>query len=743
MSQIGLKWEIQRLQGTLPNKITNPCTFYEDNLYLIVDNYKLNDLYSLSLIDFKWRRLYNGIPFKARYNSQFVMNQGKLYCYGGSIDIEGTILLDEFLEIDVVQLKFRQIKSAPTGRVEHSMCMYRGQVLIIGGRTQKKIFNDCKTYTIGSDKWNQIEFEPTHRFGHQCTVYEDTIIITGGSDGQIILDDVWLLVDLRTWIRLEIKNPLQIFRHQAVLAMKEYLIIFGGCTLDGKRCNDNFYALNIVTLKWIELPKVSRHPYPRVQHTMLCLLNQSREDILVIGGLNYQDLSILNFSQMANLVDLQPQSSLMSYRSHTVEREEFLQDIPFEVQNIEEGTSFLELGKYYEWKIETNQEIKFTPRTGHSVVQCQENLYLFCGSDDTTIVNDMHSYNLFKKQWEQITSKGIPPSPRSGCKGVAHQHDIYYFGGYTNRRGEYFNDLYVFDTKLRQWNQIRTTREIQPRVDMSLVINNEKLYVFGGADGSNRFNDLHCFDIQNNQWIKLQTHGQVPSPRFGHTAEVYKNQMYLFGGWDGFKTLDELYTYSFASNYWYLEKVRNKPPSRYRHSSTIIGYSIYIFGGVDAAMTRFNDLYEYNCELKEWKFIETAGNTPSARTFHQLCSYETTIYLIGGNDGTKKNNDMYSIQVFDHRFSDLSSISQLEIQSTIIPKENGLISILKNQVNELEQRLKEEQEFNLCQICQSKDINSVFLECGHRFCCYECSNKLELCKICLKKPNRIIKIYVV
>jgi hypothetical protein len=37
---------------------------------------------------------------------------------------------------------------------------------------------------------------------------------------------------------------------------------------------------------------------------------------------------------------------------------------------------------------------------------------------------------------------------------------------------------------------------------------------------------------------------------------------------------------------------------------------------VDAAMTRYNDLYEFNCELKEWKFIETAGNTPSARTFH-------------------------------------------------------------------------------------------------------------------------------
>lgn len=30
-----------------------------------------------------------------------------MYCYGGSVDVEGSILLDEFLEIDVIQLKFR------------------------------------------------------------------------------------------------------------------------------------------------------------------------------------------------------------------------------------------------------------------------------------------------------------------------------------------------------------------------------------------------------------------------------------------------------------------------------------------------------------------------------------------------------------------------------------------------------------------------------------------------------------
>jgi hypothetical protein len=37
--------------------------------------------------------------------------------------------------------------------------------------------------------------------------------VTGGSDGKTILEDVWLLIDLRTWIKLEIKNPVPLFRH--------------------------------------------------------------------------------------------------------------------------------------------------------------------------------------------------------------------------------------------------------------------------------------------------------------------------------------------------------------------------------------------------------------------------------------------------------------------------------------------------------------------------------------------------
>jgi len=42
--------------------------------------------------------------------------------------------------------------------------------------------------------------------------------------------------------------------------------------------------------------------------------------------------------------------------------------------------------------------------------------------------------------------------------------------------------------------------------------------------------------------------GDIPSPRYGHTAVVYKEMMYVFGGWDGTRTLNDFYQYSFGKS---------------------------------------------------------------------------------------------------------------------------------------------------------------------------------------------------
>jgi leucine-zipper-like transcriptional regulator 1 len=107
----------------------------------------------------------------------------------------------------------------------------------------------------------------------------------------------------------------------------------------------------------------------------------------------------------------------------------------------------------------------------------------------------------------------------------------------------------------------------------------------------------------------MEEFGEIPVPRFGHSAVIYKNSLYVFAGWNGHETLDDLYQYSLSSNFWYLEKPKygQKPMSRYRHSSSVIGNSMFVFGGINTQSRKFNDLFEYNFLRREWRLIEAYG----------------------------------------------------------------------------------------------------------------------------------------
>ena len=46
-----------------------------------------------------------------------------------------------------------------------------------------------------------------------------------------------------------------------------------------------------------------------------------------------------------------------------------------------------------------------------------------------------------------------------------------------------------------------------------------------------------------------------------------------------------------------------------------------------------------------------------------------------------------------------------------------------------------------CKVCLDREINSVFLPCGHLCCCIECSIALKTCPICRKRLEKIVKFY--
>ena len=72
------------------------------------------------------------------------------------------------------------------------------------------------------------------------------------------------------------------------------------------------------------------------------------------------------------------------------------------------------------------------------------------------------------------------------------------------------------------------------------------MYIFGGKDEENRkLNDLWKLDLISNKWTLLeQPSFTVPTPRSGHSADIFGDYMVLFGGiFEITKELNDLYLY--------------------------------------------------------------------------------------------------------------------------------------------------------------------------------------------------------
>ena len=78
------------------------------------------------------------------------------------------------------------------------------------------------------------------------------------------------------------------------------------------------------------------------------------------------------------------------------------------------------------------------------------------------------------------------------------------------------------------------------RPDMRLghtttLIEDKKLLIFGGFDGTNTLNDTFIYDIKKKEWKKIKIEGKPPNPRAGHTSTLIKetSEIFIFGGTEG------------------------------------------------------------------------------------------------------------------------------------------------------------------------------------------------------------------
>lgn len=239
------------------------------------------------------------------------------------------------------------------------------------------------------------------------------------------------------------------------------------------------------------------------------------------------------------------------------------------------------------------------------------------------------TFDIISKEWTF-------PNKISGQTAVVSNGKMWIFGGIEKEKCS--NKLYTFDFATREWDIVKCFGKAPPKMygHTAVVTERNTMIVFGGAlhkrTTSNLSNSTYCFNFYTSKWSKLDTPGDVPSGRCGHTAVVFKDRMYVFGGLyvPGGKLF---YSQNLSDFSWSaVNDSGDKPEPRSNHTAVVNDDSMYVFGGYNTVKDCFsNDLYEFNLIRYSWRKIVPNIKLPKLYK-HSAVTSSNSMIIFGGND---------------------------------------------------------------------------------------------------------------
>mmetsp|Transcript_74556 Transcript_74556/g.199391 ORF Transcript_74556/g.199391 Transcript_74556/m.199391 type:complete len:1596 (-) Transcript_74556:922-5709(-) len=173
-------------------------------------------------------------------------------------------------------------------------------------------------------------------------------------------------------------------------------------------------------------------------------------------------------------------------------------------------------------------------RNCHTATMVGNTMLVFGGFGGSKRFDDLWSFDANLTEWHQPelerTTDSMPPS-RYAHSAVSYRGLLYVFGGYGGAAEGWLGDLWALDTQQirvrdhakskMKWFRPPTSGPQPPaRAAHTATVVGNRLYIFGGNNGSVRLNDLHSLDMQTMTWRLEVCRGRLPSPRAGHTATL-------------------------------------------------------------------------------------------------------------------------------------------------------------------------------------------------------------------------------
>jgi N-acetylneuraminic acid mutarotase len=162
-----------------------------------------------------------------------------------------------------------------------------------------------------------------------------------------------------------------------------------------------------------------------------------------------------------------------------------------------------------------------------------------------------------------------------------------------------------------------------PRTSWAVAVANDKMYLFGGWDGSNETNLIEVYNLDTQGWTLLCC---VPRNHLLGAAGEIGGRIYLAGGGGNYSGLKaETDIFDPATNSWTVGA--NIPTMRGAVAGAAVGGKLYVAGGL-IGVTRVATLEAYDPATNSWA---TLASMPTARAAATALAVNGKLWVVGGS----------------------------------------------------------------------------------------------------------------
>ena len=338
------------------------------------------------------------------------------------------------------------------------------------------------------------------------------------------------------------------------------------------------------------------------------------------------------------------------------------------------------------WEVVADEEVRPGAREGAAMAACGSKIVLLGGSG-RQIYSDLWVFAGDYQHWLKVDVHSHELIPRTGHSLVEFNQQLVVFGGETSSlrlaaHRECLNTVALLNTGIMDFRSVSTAGHsvVMRRYHCAAEVG-KHLFVHGGLTEKNQvLEDIVVLNLTTWKWKKVETVGEVPGGRAFHTAAgVFQFQhkgivserrakdygVYIFGGRDSQGTcynslhIIHLNSHPYTSN---VPQTSGDPPEpRFQHTMTYFPELciIVVYGGRQESRTAsgyrcFGSVHMLRLDTLTWSTTSPRGAVPESRCAHAAAALGSRLIIFGGlHNSHYASNETYVLELQPDRVAEL------------------------------------------------------------------------------------------